>query len=802
MDYLAASKLPAYYAPDYDTIALFFEAIYEGHDWQEGECIALRGLQEKGVPHEGRPFMEQRWSDPGEAMAHDVFRHAERWNAHGHGAFLVPGVMRSSTSQREEDVAAFTCLCLDLDDEDKADSTLQMLSFAIGQPTVVVESSQGKRHVYWRFSESQYDVARVAKLRHTLALKSGGDPSFGKPPQVIRIPGSVHGKFGTKQPVSILSCEPYNIYDIEELAEKINELHPLPSAKPEAREDLTRLGYELRVPGSDYRPEDSGRGVAEGNFERVLEMDVYEGGASGITRHDALGVIIGGYINKARRGEVTLEEAKGLADEWMQAHMKPPFEHGKFMSNWDGILKKDVARNGELIETPVLVNSSEIQAPEETRQLPVPPEVLANPLLMWGAHRWAKGETPKRRWMVQGLVRVGVSHVLAAEGGVGKTTAIIDLGLKIAAPRYGDLWMGQPLNASEVGGTVVFITAEDDQDELHIRLDALDPGGERRQRAGDKLIVLPLLQAGGAFPLVELQGGVAKPSKNWNNLLEQFSLLPDLKLVAIDTLAATAHGEENSALVLQQYVSALNAVQRKVRGCATMVTHHVRKQGTGKNGEGVVSSVQDMRNAIRGSNALLGAVRMVIGVWQPPKWRDVCMVLEREQKPNTIFLAAVVKGNNPEVMEGERVLARAANGGFEDVTAMWRAQGNKTKVAHYAWIVAAVERAVADRLPYTTTGKNGLGHHRHGELGDRLPGMNKTVELINELVEQGRLVRCKMKPSAVVAEYLDVPGGMLEDVANRGQEFPVSGVSRMPDWNGWELDPSDFAVKFMGTSYS
>jgi hypothetical protein len=617
-------------------------------------------------------------------------------------------------------------------------------------------------------------------------------------PQVIRIPGSIHGKNGQKQLVELLKCDGEVRQNFEEFAERVENMAPLPSAKPDGMAELEAMGARPRMPGMGFSPQDSGLGAWE-PASGALTRKVSAGGEGANTRWAEFNHVVGHHVYTMRRGEQTLEEAKDNVHGWMLANMNPPWDAERFEREWRGFVEADLKNHGPYNHGEALQNPSEITAPEEVKPEELPPEVLANPLLMWGAHRWAKGETPKRRWMVQGLVRVGVSHVLAAEGGVGKTTALLELGMKIAAPRKGDTWLGQPMLADDVGGTVVFITAEDDKDELHIRMDAMDPGGERRKRAGDKFVVLPLLQAGGAFPLVEMQGGVPKPSKNWGWLLERFKAIPDLKLVAIDTLAATAHGEENSALVLQQYVSALNKVQMSVPGCATMVTHHVRKQGTGKNGEGVVSSVQDMRNAIRGSNALLGAVRMVIGIWQPPKWRDVCQVLGIDPKPNSVFLVAVVKGNNPEVMDGERVLARADSGGFEDVTALWRAQGDEAKVAHHAWIVAGVERAVADRQPYTTTGKNGLGHHRHGELGDRLPGMNKTVELINELVEQGRLVKCKVKPSAVAAEYLDVPGGTLEDAANQHQEFPVSGVINTPDWTGWVLDPSDFVVKFMGT---
>ena len=48
-------------------------------------------------------------------------------------------------------------------------------------------------------------TARMIGLRAEIALKVGGDDSFGSAHQPIRVPGTIHGKYGRQTPVRIVS---------------------------------------------------------------------------------------------------------------------------------------------------------------------------------------------------------------------------------------------------------------------------------------------------------------------------------------------------------------------------------------------------------------------------------------------------------------------------------------------------------------------------------------------------------------------------------------------------------------------
>lgn len=779
-------------------IGQFLDALFGNYEWQDGEGLCLRGLGEKATGAEGQ-FREAVWVrgvnddlHANDDMDGDSTRHAARWCDHGHGAFIVPAVCRvgaPGTGAKDADVLAYTCLCLDLDDPEHAESTLNMVEGAIGPASIVVESSPGKRHGYWVFNEPETDVKRVAAARHMLALKCGGDVSFQRLPQVIRIPGAIHNKKGVKSQVELLHCDPDCVHSFDFLDERIREMFPLPRRNASADAELAKLGAPVGG-GLSFHPSQSGIGTEGGAGS--LTRDITEGGNDVESRWSVFNQVAGSHIRAARVGGITLDEAKNFTAGWVASHMIPPWPAQRFEAEWNGLLNKDTHNHGALPGAPTpepesddgaepsVFNRSGLQVDQDQGDAPS--------LLYWNAgERFSASVTPKRKWLVKGLVRAGAAHVMAAEGGVGKTFALLELALKIAAPRPGDTWMGQPMDPDHIGGRAIVITTEDDKDEIHIRLNALDPDGSRREqaRAAGKLIIAPLMDSGGAFPLVEIgHGGIAKASPSWSKILNDIAKLHDpdggnaVQFVAIDTLAATLHGEENASVIVQQYVTALNLVQHKkvAPGCASMVTHHVRKQGTK---DTAIQTAADMRNAIRGSNALLGAVRMAIGIWQHPSWADTLLSLGQPVKPNTLFQIAVVKGNNDEVLDGERTLLRTKAGGLADVTAAVRdASGLPEKEAWMEW---SVRQAVAQFRPFT---KSQAGEEVREKLPEVLQRMGRDaiIRLADSMCLSGLLTKCKTTPNGKMA-YLDEPGGDLAKADLTGWKAAQGALTL--DTQGW-----------------
>src|SRR3546814_15660635 len=97
---------------------------------------------------------------------------------------------------------------------------------------LTTDSGHPKLHVYFALTEPTAETARVGRLRHVLAGKCGGDPAFQRITQIIRVPGTVHAKGGIARTVSIAQHDRKREYDLEDLAERIEELPQMPGVEP------------------------------------------------------------------------------------------------------------------------------------------------------------------------------------------------------------------------------------------------------------------------------------------------------------------------------------------------------------------------------------------------------------------------------------------------------------------------------------------------------------------------------------------------------------------------------------------
>src|SRR5690606_1159605 len=125
--------------------------------------------------------------------------------------FVVPGTVENPGDARAEHILQTQVLLVDLDHGDIAAKRAH-LERHVGRPTLVVASGgvtaegQRKLHLYWRLTEPAEgeDVARVCRLRQTIAAKVGGDPAFKSAHQPIRVAGSIHAKGGSRRLVEIV----------------------------------------------------------------------------------------------------------------------------------------------------------------------------------------------------------------------------------------------------------------------------------------------------------------------------------------------------------------------------------------------------------------------------------------------------------------------------------------------------------------------------------------------------------------------------------------------------------------------
>ncbi len=107
-------------------------------------------------------------------------------NRQGRGIFLVV----NAGGQRTADISVPRALFVDYDGDDLA-GFLKLLS-TMPPPHAIVESSPGKRHVYWKCHG--VPVGEFKALQQGLIAQLGTDKSIHDLPRVMRVPGFLHQK--------------------------------------------------------------------------------------------------------------------------------------------------------------------------------------------------------------------------------------------------------------------------------------------------------------------------------------------------------------------------------------------------------------------------------------------------------------------------------------------------------------------------------------------------------------------------------------------------------------------------------
>lgn len=335
-----------------------------------------------------------------------------------------------------------------------------------------------------------------------------------------------------------------------------------------------------------------------------------------------------------------------------------------------------------------------------------PPEVQSKELriLDWPVSRY-QGQPPEIQWLIQGVIPQGVPMLLAAIGGLGKSFLSLDLALKVAGS--GNEWDDQTqfaLGGRVTGfGRVVFLTAEDSAAAIHRRLDAINKQ-ELRARAAKNFFVVPLPDAGGAFPFIAQDSTGLHHTGGYMALREQLLQLAPISLVIFDPLQAFVHADVTADPAAAQFWWSTMSELCAATGATVLVSHHMRKEGAFS-----IRRPADARQAIRGTTALVDGARLVYGLWSLPENEetDVCRALDVEPGTNAVVCGAVVKTNEFADME-VRTFKRDESGLLMDCTAEIEdlmSQVNSLTPTQIGLIFAEVKNRFESGLPFNPNPK-------------------------------------------------------------------------------------------------
>lgn len=216
---------------------------------------------------------------------------------------------------------------------------------------------------------------------------------------------------------------------------------------------------------------------------------------------------------------------------------------------------------------------------------------------------WFTETPPPREWLIDEFLPSGVVGVVASRGGVGKSMLLLNLALCVAT---GNPFLGMETKKT---GKVVYLSAEDDRDEMRRRLFNLASGLEfvdqlDFDQVSENLYLFDLVAHGVKFTRQE-GGAIHIDTKSVGRLRKALAELGDVVLIVIDTYSRFNGGEENNNGHSAEFVNACELI-RKDTGANLLVAAHVTKASA----HGSSLSAND----VAGGGRLTDAARWMAGL--------------------------------------------------------------------------------------------------------------------------------------------------------------------------------------------
>ena len=193
---------------------------------------------------------------------------------------------------------------------------------------------------------------------------------------------------------------------------------------------------------------------------------------------------------------------------------------------------------------------------------------------------------PPRQWIVPDMVPRKTVTLFSGHGGVGKSLLALQLAVAAAAQAS---WLGKPVKA----GRVLVISAEDDDDELHRRLEDILTA---ECLGYDDIAGLTLRSLAGEDALLAVESQLALIQTELFRELEARAVEEGPVLIVIDTLADVYPSNENDRGKARQFVGILRGLAIR-RNCAVLLLGHPSLTGLA-NGTGTSGST-GWHNSVR-----------------------------------------------------------------------------------------------------------------------------------------------------------------------------------------------------------
>lgn len=383
----------------------------------------------------------------------------------------------------------------------------------------------------------------------------------------------------------------------------------------------------------------------------------------------------------------------------------------------------------------------------------------------WSASRFRNVKAPEKKWLVKGTLPMNDTVMLAAMGGVGKGMLTLDLALQVAAGEeeirsqndYNPVpsAFGNPIVTH---GPVVIFTAEDDNDELHRRIENIG------KPIHDRLIVIPLPDACGPAPIVVPGKAGPEVTQLWHEIREQ---LMDIRpvLINFDPMASFVMADVNADPAVGQYTMGLFAHLGKEVGASVLIAHHMSKTSVR------VETPDAVRSLIRGTTAIVDGARGAYVLWgaRDKEAMAICQVLGIPYHRNRVVKGCLAK-NNFGGDESIKTFVRSDYGLLQVADDRIRSASGDDRPLHLDVLADFLVFQADHGKPLAVSGSMGI-HENREILPDMLKNLGKHTlrSLADELVEEGRIVKASARGSSL-KKWLCGPGSDFD--LGRGEVCP------------------------------
>jgi RecA-family ATPase len=221
------------------------------------------------------------------------------------------------------------------------------------------------------------------------------------------------------------------------------------------------------------------------------------------------------------------------------------------------------------------LNLPESRDPPKAPRRVLPPRIIQ----VVGAEEFEGKPVPPRPWHVQGLLPGRTVSLLSGDGGAGKSLLALQLSCATALAYP---WIGLDVTP----GRVLYLSAEDDTDEIHRRL--FDIAASYQCQFGDlsNLKILPLAGEDAVLAAPSGRSGVIAATPLWHQLVKAADEWAP-KLIVLDTLADLFGGEENHRSQARQFIGLLRGLALRLDAAVLVLAHPSLSgisSGTGSSG--------------------------------------------------------------------------------------------------------------------------------------------------------------------------------------------------------------------------